>query len=48
MAKREASDLTRLCGQLKSWRQGGGGGREKRLPETLWTRAVEVARVTWR
>jgi hypothetical protein len=45
MAKRESNDLSQLCEQLKSWRQGGGGGRGKRLPQTLWLRAVEVARV---
>ena len=45
MAKTSTGELGGLCAQLKQWRERGGGGRGKRIPEKHWKRAAEVARV---
>lgn len=45
MAKTSTGELGGLCAELKQWRERGGGGRGKRIPEEHWKRAVEVAGV---
>jgi hypothetical protein len=45
MAKEVSEGLAALCNSLAQWREHGGGGRGKRIPESVWSEAVAVARV---
>lgn len=45
MATTMSHELAALCTQLAQWRKDGGGGRGKRIPETMWQQAAAVARV---
>jgi len=45
MAKAESRALTELCRRMQAWREREGGGRGKRVPNSLWKQAVAVARI---